>query len=278
MTDVNIYFIRHGFSCSNLLEYTEKLKFLSKTIIKDKKYKDPHLTNWGIFSSILVGKYLESNGLENIKFDHIYCSPLLRTWETSACMFADKYDIAEVAPFLREKSKIERDIKVKESSLWNIPYTFKENQNRFVNFKDFLDPLSIFLKDDKKIKFYKKQVNSIKKFKIESKKYNKNFIDRGDLISFIEWYLAQNKNHKNIAVICHGVLIREFIKNNYKIDKQIKKNNFCVKYNTSTKNISIIFEGVKLPNIKNIQKIENTLSLCSTDSAIFTNEINSINI
>jgi broad specificity phosphatase PhoE len=273
-----IYFIRHGYSCANLLEHSEKIKFLSETILSDKKYKDPHLTNWGIFSSILAGKFLNSNSLENVKFDKIYCSPLIRTWETASCMFSNKYDNAEIAPFLREKSKIEKFINVEKSSIWNIPNNYKNNLNRFYTFKDFLDSLLVFLKDEKKRKFYEKNFEHIKKFKIKSRTYNKDFTEKGELDKFIEWYLKQNRTDKNIAVVCHGTLMREFIANNYKIGKKLKNNNFCIRYDTEQKTLSVIFEGVRLPDVEKIEKIENTLSLCSKDKREYTEIINSINV
>lgn len=50
MSDVTFYFIRHGYSCSNLHKKTNK-KVLGNT-------GDSHLTNWGIISSIFAGMYL----------------------------------------------------------------------------------------------------------------------------------------------------------------------------------------------------------------------------
>ena len=273
-----IYFVRHGYSCSNLLEHSEKIKFLSETILSDKKYKDPHLTNWGIFSSILAGKFLKTNKFDGVKFDKIYCSPLIRTWETASCMFSDKYNEAEVAPYLREKSKIEKYINVEKSSIWNIPNTYKMNLKRFDRFKIFIDSLLVFSENEKKKKFYEKNFENIKKFKIKSKKYEKNFTEKGELDKFIEWYLEQKRNDKNIIVVCHGTLMREFISNNYKIGKKLRNNNFCIRYDTKEKTLSVIFEGVKLPNVEKIEKIENTLSLCSKDKKKYIEVIDSINV
>ena len=72
--------------------------------------------------------------------------------------------------------------------------------------------------------------------------------------------------------------MREFISNNYKIGKKLKNNNFCIRYDTKEKTLSVIFEGVKLPNVEKIEKIENTLSLCSKDKKKYIEVIDSINV
>ena len=156
-----IYFVRHGYSCSNLLEHSEKIKFLSETILSDKKYKDPHLTNWGIFSSILAGKFLKSNKFDGVKFDKIYCSPLIRTWETASCMFSDKYTEAEVAPYLREKSKIENNREAGQ-----LTKSEDEIENLSILFQEFIDEMEKGGVSNGKIMIMKKEIEKNKRYNI----------------------------------------------------------------------------------------------------------------
>ena len=145
---VEIYFIRHGFSCANLVkekivkEKKNHLKSLIKSLVRKMFNKDPSLTFYGILSSIVAGQQLiprictETGTARDI--DMFICSQLRRTWETLYCMFMiNNIDITgtEIFPHLTEiypklkglKSTFKRDDNPK-SFIKN-----KRNFNRFLN-------------------------------------------------------------------------------------------------------------------------------------------------
>ncbi len=104
--NIEIYLIRHGQSENNHISKLAKngnliQRFRHRNFYKNKKYKDCHLTDQGIFESIQLGNNLYLN---NIKFDHIFCSPLNRCIET--CYYSIKnhenYKKVIINEYLRE--------------------------------------------------------------------------------------------------------------------------------------------------------------------------------
>ena len=81
--EINLYYIRHGQSCANILPYP---------YFKD--YRDPHLTKVGRNNSIKAGKKLPS-------MDYVFASELMRAIETAHYMFP-LFKRIIVAPYLRE--------------------------------------------------------------------------------------------------------------------------------------------------------------------------------
>ena len=94
------YFVRHGYSCANMYADKNKIGSSFKEVF-GSGIKDPHLTNLGIIGSMMSGRYINDK-LKDVTFDNCYCSPLIRTWETAACMFSDITDSFTVAPYLKE--------------------------------------------------------------------------------------------------------------------------------------------------------------------------------
>lgn len=276
MSEINIYLVRHGFSCANLLKEIKSFKFAT-SVLTNTKFKDPHLTNLGIIGSVLAGRYLQDNQLSNVTFDKIYCSPLIRTWETVASMFSGKYHEAEVAPYLREKNKVETFTNFSKTGIWDIPFSCQENQTRFLKFKDFLKNLEIFLTNQNTLTYYKNKSNDIKKFNITCQpNYDDTYTKKGKIDNFLSWYQEQKRDDKNILVVCHKTLIKEFVN---KYDKKISiknRNNFCYKLTIKSngeREISVVYDGVAVPNLKKMEKIEFSLSLCSSDKDNYQEEL-----
>jgi len=157
--NIEIYLIRHGQSENNHLAKlcrngTLFQKFKYRNYYKDKKYKDCHLTDQGIFESIQLGNNLNFN---NIKFDHIFCSPLNRCIET--CYYAMKNHEKEQQVIINEHL---REI---ISSIGDYPYNLLQKQKDIkknlscVNFSfydslrknpdgEFIEPINEFKKRD----------------------------------------------------------------------------------------------------------------------------------
>jgi hypothetical protein len=262
MSDVTFYFIRHGYSCSNLnRKKTNKMTWLAG---------DSHLTNWGIISSIFAGEYLKNTFFNDISFDHMYCSPLIRTWETAACMFSDKYKEFIVAPHLAE---IRNDNKKS--------YQYDINQKRYKEFVRFVTSdsdtsINYIIDNLDNNDIIRKQIDNIKDFKIlyKGKKYPKKYIETCDsgIENFINWFLKQNKTSKkqNVLIICHNKIMINFLDNYYQYTyyKQniLKTNNFSFKVHVKNGIIShptVYFLGIKNP-IGHEDSIDIECSLCVT--------------
>ena len=228
------YFIRHGFSCTNLLK-KKPGKFILSYIpilgLYDDENTDPHLTNWGIAGSIRSGNEIrkiifneendnkDNEDKDNI-FDTIFVSPLIRTWETSYCLFPTMKNII-IAPHIREYTIILGKTvgyqKVSDSF-----YSKSENINRFKNFKKCLENYNEnLLKKEKSIsnnritKMIKNNIENIKKNGIYSENIginqfkknrkikiideNKEDNSRGDLNKFIYWWIQKYGTNKKMG-------------------------------------------------------------------------------
>lgn len=110
---VNLYHVRHGLSCANTQRH-------GLDIIR---YRDPHLTQYGINKSIERGAEV-INTLGDTKIDFIGSSILLRAIETAFLMFLPLKKKIHVLPYLREESgggKLERT---------NTPYPLEQQKQR----------------------------------------------------------------------------------------------------------------------------------------------------
>lgn len=107
---LNIFFIRHGLSCSNVLHYTHPHASIINTC-----NKDPFLSTMGVNqskkSSVFLAKKIPS-------FDIVLSSPLIRAIETGLCMFPN--NIVEISPYICEI----------RNSLENIPFSQKKQIDR----------------------------------------------------------------------------------------------------------------------------------------------------
>ena len=295
--EVTFYFFRHGLSCTNLLHKINLIKYIKN--IYDKKYRDPHIVNWGIIGSILSGKYIKENIIKNIIFDHVYVSPLLRTWETLTCMFPDIKKF-EVAPYLREgisKKKIISSTFF--SNIYDTPYSLSTNIIRYNNFVHYLQnntlmkilqKKNIYIENSIQKHSYKKyKKTNVQNTKIhyspsfikKNKKDNYNndmFDNKGDIYKFITWCKEHVKDKENILTICHGtILLADFIKeyicpSEFKKIRHIRHNNnygFKVKVRYYKDKIAIkptlLYNGFYIPSDDILSSMSLDCSLCYTD-------------
>lgn len=93
-----IYLTRHAYSCANYNSDLNKL-------IKAHRKKDPSITMWGIYGSLLLAEKEPFN----IKLSTIgiYVSCLIRTWQTAVILY-NKCDTINliVSPFAKEEDSI----------------------------------------------------------------------------------------------------------------------------------------------------------------------------
>ena len=263
MSDITFYFVRHGYSCSNL-----NRKRINKM---DEKSGDGHLTNWGILSSIYAGSYLQETFYKDIEFDYTLCSPLIRTWETAACMFSNNYNNFTVGPFLNE---------IIDNKSIKKPYEYDINKKRYEQFVDYISltghkSMTYITKELDNGHIIKKQINNIKKFKINynKNKYLKIYTGVGDLEKFIWWFIDNVNTSKklNVLVICHNTLMTTFLdkyynSSNYKYNI-LYTNNFSFKvsvFNNIIQQPVIYFLGIKNP-IGKEENIDVNCSLCNLD-------------
>jgi chromosome segregation ATPase/broad specificity phosphatase PhoE len=139
---INILFVRHGFSCSNLvktIDYAEKVKLHTL-------YKDTPLTDQGITESKekgkLIIKKLKSKGYN---IDGIASSGLLRAIQTAHYMFGLNSDSVDpnikVMPFIAETFNTPSDTPMDKKSQQEF---LKESDNS----DDEAAPSPIYLSDD----------------------------------------------------------------------------------------------------------------------------------
>jgi len=295
---VTFWFFRHGYSCFNLYKDKTKIGMVFKYLSNSNK--DPHLTNWGIIGSIISGNYVNTNILNNVDIKMAFVSPLIRTWETAACMFSGNYDKFVIGSFLREGRP---DSKAQKSSMTNgssdIPYQYEENIKRFETFKKFLvsdnnNKTFKYISNSLKKTYINKKLLTIKNVKISKvEEYKNQHLLKGNLDMFMLWFANKYPDIKgDVLVVCHGSLIlknfvRTYMNNDkYKNIKHIHNNNnfgFKVTVNFPKRkytndeiisdikrpllfkdeNIKLIFNGVKKPKLNNISFINDIRLDCS---------------
>ncbi len=248
---VELTWIRHGISCSNLLAYTQKMyksgkltKNMSNEVNFEPEnisYKDPHLSNFGI--SHLYNVYNSDFYREEYKPDLIACSQLIRTMETAYILFYNNLLNSNnsllsklyVCPYISE---------FESNNLFHLkdevdPFPPNENKERFNEFKQYLTSnLQEIFPVDKNIKLVylsknpesNRNVNNINESNWTSNYFEPpqmnsydNFIEK-ILPKLINIVLKKNpeKKYIKIAIACHGNYIRKHIINTYKFE--IKKN------------------------------------------------------
>ena len=267
----NFYFIRHGFSCSNI--QTTKIKDEVKSKIKQKyqmlkeigKYslnEDSHLTNWGIFSCNLLRKDYY-NLFKDIKIDNLFISPLIRTWETAYLLFgASNINHFTIAPHIKE------DNPLKYLPMEN--YTVqKERFKEFIEYVNYCDKL-IDLNYNFKYNY--------PKYTIQEENYPMEYLNNS-IDKFMKYYMKKyDKNtdfikEKNVVVVCHSQLLENWLeKHEFNYNKNIpeklknrfnflKDNNaYCIKItiDRSSKEdfyTEIINPGFPYPNKKELKDI-----------------------
>jgi len=312
-TSFTFWFFRHGYSCANMArhkkigaDYFRRSLMLRKGKLKkgDITFKDPHLTNWGIATSIMAGQFVTQNKLipELSEFDGFFCSPLIRTWETAACMFPDTSIQFVVAPYLREGGHALEFIT-------DMPFTYGKNLERFDTFKAFVtsskysqvrlrknkDKLPIHMYPIlKAIPSIQNELgsitNDIKAFNISCPVKNCNtgypplYTEEGNLRQFIDWYIDNHakkgkvKLNTNVLVVTHGGMIKglfqtlgtkkQFFGEKVKFNPEIF-NNYGAKvvYKGGKITASLIFHGVADPTGKVLKSLMYQCSLCEIDEA-----------
>lgn len=87
---MDIYFIRHGFSCTNI-HYLKP----DTNVLGEKYYNDPLLSNTGVRDSKSMTKFTKT-----MKYTVVACSSLNRAIETALLMFPNDYIF--VIPYVKE--------------------------------------------------------------------------------------------------------------------------------------------------------------------------------
>lgn len=272
MKKVSFYFTRHAYSCANLLKKTSIFK-LHKII------KDPHISDIGVVSSLKMSKKIKK-----IKYNHIFVSPLIRTWETLLTMYGFSetaraqcpykrclHHNVYVAPYISEYNKINIPI----VTLDNSPYQYSTQLDRLKLFKRYV--------------YLKYKIKYPNKFKPKYRGiYTSKYTSGGNITKFIQWYINTYKIKKNnVLIISHGDVLRQFLKKIYKmlynknnIPLTIRHNNnfifkLTLSYDTAINNIlnnndiftlykkkivklscKIINHGIKTPSLNEIKHIK----------------------
>lgn len=217
-TLVNILFVRHGLSCSNLLK---EIGTGSKLLRYHTLYRDPPLTEIGIKESknagYLTKKYLES---KRYNINVVGSSGLIRAMQTGAHMFNDN---VFVFPYISEISKLPTDI----------PMSI-DKRSAFLSSND--EHTSTNVIDLNKGKYYEHYGES---------DYNK----------FLAWFgenlpnIVKNKDiipdELTIAIVTHGGFIKKQIIED--IEHDVNNNDSFMasfKYNMKNKTLVPINNGV----------------------------------
>jgi len=182
MTIINLYYIRHGHACNNVVSFFDEEY---KIVNRDINGLNSLLTNHGTEQAKHVNKLI------NIKPDLILTSDLVRTIETGLLVFQNIIDKIYVSPFIAETNKI------KINSKRNIDID-KVKQYVENNYPNSIYPLVNF-----EILEYFKKIGDI------SPNENKLF---SELIPYLikKFNLS---NNSNVVVISHGGFIhKHFLK------------------------------------------------------------------
>lgn len=98
MNKVNLYWIRHAFSCANILEHKGIIANIARPIVTI----DPMLTRAGVNQSKALNNEFLTNKIHN-KFDIVICSNLKRALETALYAFNNVNTLIYVVPYISEE-------------------------------------------------------------------------------------------------------------------------------------------------------------------------------
>lgn len=229
--EVELTWIRHGESCSNLIspifgQYFPNIN--NKEIISH--IENTHLSNFGI--SHIHSLKQQSPFYESFNPDLIVCSQLIRTIETAYLLFYDKLKSGNrnsllskffISPFLSEFQK--------SLEMYETPHSPKQTIDRFHQFQSYLADSDLYPIKEIKLDYIRKdpRPNQNNVFKNASSINNKNWLkhffknpcdhDNYDLfISQILPLLIEKVREKKprkkkiqIAVVCHGNYIERHV-------------------------------------------------------------------
>lgn len=274
----NFYLIRHGYSCANfrkpIIQQTaprgqESLQRLQQVGLMP----DPHLSNWGIGSCFfLKNDYL--NLFNGKQIDNLFCTTLLRTWETAYLLFGSQnMKNFSIAPFIKENA-------IGQSNNPLIYANQKQRMDEFVNYISNISQLN-------------QQFNySLPRYGLKKTVQYPSIYNESSLEDFFNWYITNSSslerscvqdNEKNIIVVTHSHLIDDWIKTKTKnnLFDFYKNNGYCVKvsldYSDSAKpgflsnktkynnvsSIEIVCQGFPEPTSDQIKTIDlATSKLC----------------
>lgn len=237
---LKFYFIRHGLSCYNAI----KNKNVYEKWDGDKeKASDPHLTNIGVYNSILTGKWLKQK-IGDSKFDMVFSSPLIRAMETAQLTSLRKNKV-KVVPYLREIDEHSTNKNSKKSikkMLINPAYKKLDlhiQKKRLNKYKLF------YYKNRKMYKFY------------DVKKYNK----VGDINKFLNYFYNKfykklyKKEFVNILIVSHAGVLKDYYKKSFG-----NNDGFYIIMNDKKQIIK-----TKSINNPHISKIHNLNDICGND-------------
>ena len=98
MNKVNLYWIRHAFSCANILEHKGIIANIARPVVTI----DPMLTRAGVNQSKALNNEFLTNKIHN-KFDIVICSNLKRALETALYAFNNVNTLIYVVPYISEE-------------------------------------------------------------------------------------------------------------------------------------------------------------------------------
>ena len=98
------------------------------------KIQDPHLSPDGIKNIYKIKKKIIKN-----KYEIVFVSPLIRTWETGICIMSNKK--RNINDIKADKTGIYIGGYLREfniNALYNTPYSYKKNSDRLKKFKRYI--------------------------------------------------------------------------------------------------------------------------------------------
>lgn len=263
--EVELTWIRHGESCSNLIStiYRQYFQEANKGKPKEEQVKkeiqsyvaNPHLSNFGI--SHIHSLKQQSTFYPSFTPDLIVCSQLIRTMETAYLLFYDKLRSANSNSLL-SKFFISPYITEFESSLhYEIPHSPQETLQRFHQFQTYLSDAGLYPVKELKLDYIRKnpEPNQTNLFKNASsinsstwlKDYFKPSSDPNNYELFIQQILPlliqkvlskePSKKKIEIAVVCHANYIQRHVTKtlrfnyNSTLGKYVKEKEFTVDEN-----------------------------------------------
>jgi len=194
----NVYLIRHGYSIANRSTFEDEEKwFKSKLGLIEKTYEpDPSLTRTGMEQSKNASKKIQSP-------DYIFTSVLCRAQQTALFMFPTEQKVI-VAPYLKEKNNwVDGALINSDNKPFQDIFTQYEKRHNILSEKDL-----------GRLEYSKRVLKNKCEYNKESRD------DSGSIKDFLEKFLFDfiKKNHANddkrvinIAIVCHGGLIKEFL-------------------------------------------------------------------
>lgn len=237
---LNFYFIRHGLSCYNAIK---NQNVYEKWDGDKERASDPHLTNIGVYNSILTGKWLKQKIGDN-RFDIVFSSPLIRAMETAQLTSLRKNKV-RVVPYLREIDEHSSNKNSKKSIKKMLSNPAYKKLKLKIQKKRLNKHKLLYYKNRKMYKFY------------DTKKYNK----VGDINNFLNYFYKYfyktlpNKEYINILIVSHAGVLKDYYKKSFN-----NNDGFYIRMNTEK-------QILKKKSLNNpyLSKIYNLNDVCGND-------------